>query len=166
MNNPRPGNQAGLSSTIPTAILKPRRPLSIAWILPVAAIIAAAWLGGRAWSQRGTLVTVILEEGHGLKAGDAVSYRGIGVGQVRSVTLDPDTGGVRVVAGLRSKGDRLSRAGSRFWVVRPQLGLSGTAGLETIVGPRYLAVYPGTGSRQRYFVGLNEPPRRGEPRSG
>ncbi len=158
MNNPPPGVQAGLSRIIPTAILKPRRPQSIAWILPVAAIIAAAWLAGRAWSQRGTLVTVILEEGHGLKAGDAVSYRGIVVGQVRSVTLDHDTGGVLVVAGLRSKGDRLSRAGSRFWVVRPQLALSGSAGLETIVGPRYLAVYPGTGSRQRYFVGLNEPP--------
>jgi len=157
MKNP-PAQQAGPSQATPTSILKPRRPVSLAWILPVAAIIAAIWLSGRVWSQRGTQVTVLLEEGHGLKEGDAVRYRGIDVGRVRSVMLDRDTGGVRVVAGLHSEADRLARAGSRFWVVRPQLGLSGSAGLETIVGPRYLAVFPGTGSRQRYFVGLNEPP--------
>ena len=146
------------SSTVPKSLLRPRRPLSLAWILPVLALIGVAWLGGHAWSLRGVTVTVLLEAGHGLKAGDAVRYRGIAVGEVRVVTLDDATGGIRVVAGLRSEADRLARTGSRFWVVRPQLGLSRIAGLETLVGPRYLAVLPGRGTRQRHFVGLNEPP--------
>ena len=151
-----PGNQR--SSTVPTSVLRPRRPLSLAWILPVLALVVAAWLGGRAWSQRGVTVTILLDAGHGLKEGDAVRYRGIAVGEVRAVTLDEATGGIRVVAGLRSEADRLARTGSRFWVVRPQLGLSRIAGLETLIGPRYLAVLPGRGTRHRHFVGLNEPP--------
>ncbi len=143
---------------VPKAVLKPKRSVSLAWLLPIAAIIAAVWLGGRAWSQRGVPVTVLLEDGHGLKVGDAVRYRGIAVGEVRQVMLDEDTGGIRVVAALHSEADRLARTGSRFWVVRPQLGLSRTAGLETLIGPRYLAVLPGRGIRQRHFIGLNDPP--------
>ena len=146
------------SAAVPKAVLKPKRSVSLAWLLPLAAIIAAAWLGGRAWSQRGVLVTVVLADGHGLKVGDAVRYRGIAVGEVRQVTLDDQSGGIRVTVALRSEADRLARAGSRFWVVRPQLGLSRTAGLETLIGPRYLAVLPGRGTRQRHFIGLDEPP--------
>ena len=145
-------------SGVPKAVLKPKRSVSLAWGLPLAAIIAAAWLGGRAWSQRGVLVTVVLADGHGLKVGDAVRYLGIAVGEVRQVTLDDQSSGIRVTAALRSEADRLARAGSRFWVVRPQLGLSRTAGLETLIGPRYLAVLPGRGAGQRHFIGLDEPP--------
>ena len=145
-------------AAVPRAVLKPKRSVSPAWFLPLAAIIAAAWLGARAWSQRGVPVTVVLADGHGLKVGDAVRYRGIAVGEVRQVTLDEQSGGIRVTAALRSEADRLARGGSRFWVVRPQLGLSRIAGLETLIGPRYLAVLPGRGTRQRHFVGLNEPP--------
>ena len=158
MTSPESPRSTVVPSAVPKAVLKPKRSVSPAWLLPVAAIIAAAWLGGRAWSQRGVPVTVVLADGHGLKVGDAVRYRGIAVGEVRQVTLDDQSGGIRVTVALRSEADRLARAGSRFWVVRPQLGLSRTAGLETLIGPRYLAVLPGRGTRQRHFIGLDEPP--------
>ena len=114
--------------------------MSWAWLLPIAMLILAGWLGGRAWAQRGTVITVLLDEGHGLKVGDEMRYRGIVVGEVSSIALDEVTGGIRVNAKLRSESDRIARSGSRFWVVRPQFGLSRIAGLETLVGPRYLAV--------------------------
>ncbi|TDJ56804.1 MAG: MCE family protein [Planctomycetota bacterium] len=150
--------ESSMPANVPQAVLKPKRSVSLAWLLPAAAIIAAAWLGGRAWSQRGVPVTVVLADGHGLKVGDAVRYRGIAVGEVRQVTLDDASSGIRVTIALRSEADRLARTGSRFWVVRPQFGLSRTVGLETLVGPRYLAVLPGRGASQRHFIGLNEPP--------
>jgi hypothetical protein len=48
--------------------------------------------------------------------------------------------------------------------VRPQVGFTGVAGLETLVGPRYLAVLPanpnlgGASALQFQFIGLADPP--------
>ena len=143
---------------VPTAVVKPRRRVSAAWIVPAVALVAAVWLGLEAWSARGVGVTVLLDEGYGLKPGDEVRYRGIPVGEVRKIELDDAAAGIRVTAALHPEAEHLARAGSRFWVVRPQLGFSRVAGLETLIGPRYLAVLPGEGPRQRSFVGLPQPP--------
>ncbi|UCD73840.1 MAG: MCE family protein [Phycisphaerales bacterium] len=158
-----PHDGAGNSSTpasnpLPTAILRPRRRISALWLLPVAALILAGFLAHRTLSLRGTVVIVRLADGHGLKAGDPVRYRGINVGQVRQVDLDEDLESILITASLQSQGSELARRGSRFWVVRPEVGLGGVAGLETLIGPRYLAVLPGNGAPQRHFVGLESPP--------
>ena len=148
------------ADALPGAVLRPQRRAtpSPVWLIPILAVLLAGWLGYRAWTLRGVVVSVQLVEGHGLKPGDDVRYRGITVGEIRQVEADSDLAGVVVTASLRSAADQLARAGSRFWVVRPQVGLEGVAGLETLVGPRYLGVLPGHGSRQRRFVGLTEPP--------
>jgi hypothetical protein len=151
--------------TVPTAAIRPRRRISAAWIVPVVALVAAVWLAVGAWRDRGVPLEIQLEQGYGLKVGDEVRYRGIPVGEVRAIELDEPGGGICVRAALRAQAERLARGGSRFWVVRPQLGLSRIAGLETLVGPRYLAVLPGDGPRRRDFVGLAAPPvvERQEP---
>ncbi len=153
------------TDAVPTAAIKPRRRISAAWIVPAVAVVAAAYLAVGAWRDRGIPVTVLLEEGYGLKVGDEVRYRGIPVGEVRAIELDRTGGGIRVTAALRAQAARLACGGSRFWVVRPQLGFSRIGGLETLVGPRYLAVLPGDGPRRRNFVGLAAPPvvERQEP---
>ena len=69
-------------------------------------------------------------------AGDDVRYRGISVGQVRSVELAGGMDGVIVTAALHSRAVDLARAGTRIWVVRPRVNYSGVAGLETIMGLR------------------------------
>jgi hypothetical protein len=151
---------------VPTALLRPllRRPV---WIIPLLALVAAAWLGVRSWTERGVIIRVLLEQGHGLKPGDEVRYRGTAVGQVRSIDVDESTGGALVTASLHSGADLIARSGSRFWVVRPEFGLARVGGLETLVGPRYLAALPGRSAeggdgrdrpRQRHFVGLAEAP--------
>lgn len=147
----------GAPSSVPSAVVKPQRRVSAFWAVPAVALLLACWLGIRAWITRGIIVTVLLQEGYGLKPGDEVRYRGTAVGEVRDVELTEDLG-IRVTAALDRGGERLARSGSRFWVVRPEFGLSRVAGLETLVGPRYLAVLPGRGPAQRRFVGLNEPP--------
>ena len=143
---------------VPKAVLKPRRRLSAAWVVPLAALALAGWLGYSAWAGKGLRITVQLDEGHGLKAGDEVRYHGTSVGEVERVELAPGGEGIVVTARLAEPAARLARAGSRFWVVRPQLGLGGIEGLETLIGPRYLAFLPGDGGRQRHFLGLAEPP--------
>ena len=144
----------GSDTAAPEAIIKSRRRVSAAWLVPVATLALAAWLGYDAWQSKGLEVRVLLDDGHGLKAGDAVRYLGTTVGQVSTVEPTAEHGGIVVTARLVEQAERLARAGSRFWVVHPQLGLGGIEGLETLIGPRYLAVRPGAGAPQRQFVGL------------
>lgn len=154
------------SGDLPTADLRAERRLSMMWVVPLLALVLGAWLGVSAYRQRGLTVTVHLPDGQGLKGGAEVRYRGIAVGEVRDIQITDDLDGVVATVGLRAQADRLARAGTRFWVVRPRLRLSGVEGLETLLGPRYLAVMPGPapvpdaprGARQLEFVGLAEPP--------
>ena len=148
----------GSPKAVPQAVLKPQRRLSPAMLVPVAALLFAGWLGYTAWVSRGFIITVQLDQGHGIKTGHEVRYRGITVGEVRKVKLAEGFDGVIVTVSLATQADQLAHSGSRFWVVRPQLGLEGVQGLETLMGPRYLAVAPGLGALQRHFIGLNEPP--------
>ncbi|MCB9866255.1 MAG: MCE family protein [Phycisphaerales bacterium] len=143
---------------IPQAVLEPERRISWFWLLPALAVVAAIWLGWQTWQMRGTVITVQFAEGHGLRAEDEVRYRGIVVGHVRRIELTDDVQGVTVTASLQAQARHLARAGTRLWVVRPQVGITGVAGLDTLVGPRYLALLPGDGPPQRSFVGLAEPP--------
>ncbi len=132
--------------------------MSRLWIVPLLALVLTAGLGYRAWVSRGHVFTVRFADGHGLRAGDDVRYRGIAVGQVRDVRLAGDFEGVVVRAALASTAKGLAREGTRLWVVRPKLDVTGVAGLETLIGPRYLALLPGDGAVRDSFVGLADPP--------
>jgi len=143
---------------VPTAVVEPRRRWSLAWILPVVAIALAAVLVQRSLSLRGVTVTVVFTEGSGIRTGDSVRYRGTEVGRVQAVDLTDELDAVRVRLHLTEQGDRIARRGARFWVVRPEIGLEGIAGLETLMGPHYVAVLPGRGRPQRRFIGLDSSP--------
>jgi paraquat-inducible protein B len=47
---------------------------------------------------------------------------------------------------------------TQFWVVRPQIGLSGVSGLGTLMSGAYIAIKPETGKKERHFTGLQIPP--------
>jgi len=159
--NERTTNQVqddGSHGALPVARVEPIRRLSLAWLVPALALLFVGVIVTRSMMMRGTTISVQLANGHGLKSGDALRYQGIVAGEVTSVTLNERGPGVLAEIRLVPEAEMVARAGSRFWVVRPQVGLEGIAGIETIVGPRYLAVIPGEGLSQRNFVGLSEPP--------
>lgn len=143
---------------LPLAKLEPRRRWSLAWAVPILALAFIVFVFVRSYMTAGPTITVQLADGHGLKMGDKIRYRGIVVGEIDEITLNERGPGVIASARLVPEASSIARAGSRFWVVRPQVGFEGIAGIETIVGPRYLAVLPGDGLSQRNFVGLEEPP--------
>jgi len=143
---------------LPVANIVPRRNWSLAWILVLLAVAFTGFVLVRSAIVRGPAISVQLEDGHGIKAGDQIRFRGIVVGDITQVTLNERGAGVIAYARLAPEASSIAVAGSRFWVVRPQVGLEGVAGIETIVGPRYIAVLPGEGLSQRHFVGLAEPP--------
>lgn len=123
----------------------------------LAVSIGAVW-----WSlpHAGLLMTVHFPDGHGLAVEDNVRFRGIDVGVVESVELNQELSGVDVRINLFSFAEHLAREGTRFWIVRPQLGFSGVSGLETAVGSKYITLVPGPveGAGQIDFQGLSDAP--------
>jgi hypothetical protein len=150
----------GEAGAFPSAGLAPRRlRLGWYWLLPLLTFLIVAVVLVLAWSRGGVTITLHFAEGHGLKPGDPIRCRGIVIGEVRSVRLDTDSGGVTVQAELHGEMREVARAGSRFWIARPQADLTtGVRGLDTVVGAKYIIMLPGGGEPQTDFVGLEEPP--------
>lgn len=113
------------------------------WIVTGICLIIAVILFASGNRNRGTLITVRFEQGHGIKPGDMLRHRGIEVGEVTAVKLHDDLGAVVVEIVLEPAAKGLAREGSRFWIERPQLSLTRMTGLETVVGAKYLGILPG-----------------------
>lgn len=83
-----------------------------------------------------------LPRGDGLVEGTPLRYRGLQVGSVEQVSLSADLQQVLLQVRIDQAGEQIARAGSRFWVVRPQLGLVRSEHLDTLVSGPYLEVLP------------------------
>jgi hypothetical protein len=139
------------------------------WLATLACLLGAIALVWYSLEPAGTKVTLRFQEGHGLKPGDALRNRGIDVGRVISIDLDKDLAGVEVHAELAPAAKALAREGTRFWIVRPTVDVTGISGLETAIGSKYIAVAPGasqTGQSQFEFVGVETPPIDGTDNLG
>ncbi len=132
------------------------------WVIPLAAAVLSIAFAYRALSGRGPTIVLFADHGHGIGAGDALRFLGIEVGEVTAVGLSERDSGqeVRIEVRVMQDAARLARAGTSFWVVRPELSLDSVQGLETIIGAQYIALSPGpkdAESRTEFTV-LAEPP--------
>lgn len=145
-----------------------RRPaLPLIWIVPLVALVIAAWMVVRQYRDRGPEIVVEFATGGGVEAGKTeLEHKGVTVGLVKHVALKPDLSGVEVRVRLTKAGAGLARAGARFWVVRPEVGLSGIRGIETLVSGVRLNVRPGGGEPATRFKGLDRPPPIEDPAAG
>ena len=143
---------------LPVATVRERRRSVWVWLIPAAAVVFAAALFVAYVIKRGPVINITMAHGYGLKAGDVLRCRGIVTGAVEQVRLTSGLSGVEAKVRLDPTAVDLARDGSRFWVVRPRVNLTGIVGLETIAGPRYLAVLPGSGARRKRFEALDQPP--------
>ncbi len=105
--------------------------------------------------------------GYGLANGDVVEYRGIIVGEVVAIELNEPLDGIDVHVRLATSGQRLARAGTRFWVERPRIQLTGVSGLDTLTSGQHIGAVagPANAPAQRVFDGLEDPPEMLERRS-
>jgi len=105
-------------------------------------------------------IDVSFPEGHGIARGDALRHRGVDVGEVTNVELQPNLAEVRVTIQLLAAAQALAREGSQFWIERPDFSMAGVRGLGTVVGGRYIAVAPGKPAAApcQQFQGLSRAP--------
>jgi paraquat-inducible protein B len=144
---------------LPRARIKRLPRYSLIWIVPVIAAVAAAWLVIDSLRHTGPLITIAFIDGNGLQANQTViKYHGVTVGEVTSVQLTKDLQHVIVQARLQRSAVGLARAGSQFWIVRPEVSTGGLHGLETIVSGPYIQAHPGEGKAQKQFTGLEQVP--------
>ena len=109
--------------------------------------------------ERGPTIEIVFESADGLVAGNSlVKYKNITVGEVEAIELSDDLKQVVVTARLkRSMAPHLGE-GSRFWVVKPRIGLAGVSGLETLLSGSYIELSPSPGAKESRFIGLQAPP--------
>ena len=159
---PSPASSSSSVGEFPKPVPHPSRGKSRwwIWILPLLTLAGVVGVSWRFLGDRGRVIELSFADGRGLAAGNELRHLGVPAGQVEELRLDPARAGVLLRVRLTPEAERLVRRGTRFWIVRPQFDVTGANGLDTVVGPKYLAMRPGPldAPPESRFVGLEEPP--------
>ncbi len=128
------------------------------WIVPIIALIIAGWLAYQHFVERGPEIKIIFPQNEGLVAGQSViKFRNVPVGKVTDIYAEEGTDGVIVVARMNSKESKpyLSEH-AKFWIVKPEVGISGVSGLDTLLSGTYINVHSKAGGKHLTdkFIGL------------
>jgi len=133
------------------------------WIVPFIALIIAGWLAYQHYSERGPEIKIIFPQNEGLVAGQSVvKYRNVPVGKVTKIYVEEGTVGVIVVVRMNSdKAGPYMTENAKFWIVKPEVGLTGVSGLDTLLSGTYINLYSKVGGKEsrKTFVGLTQPYR-------
>ena len=149
----------------PTRVQREKGRFSWIWLVPIVALVVGASVLIRHWINTGPMITVSFIAAEGIQAGQTeLRYKDVVVGNVTGVSVAPDRNQVLVHIQLNKDGaDYITQADSKFWVVRPRLGISGVSGLGTILSGAFISVdAPSTLDTKAdpvtSFVGVEVPP--------
>lgn len=157
----------GQLSDIPLATrsLRTKKRLSWMWLATALCALLSLLLFLNTFQNQGDLIEIDFEDGHGLAPADALRFRGIEVGRVEKIGLksnpnDSQSPGITVAVRLTPAARKTVTDGTMFWIVRPIVSIESIRGLETIVGPKYIAMEPGNSQSyaSKHFQGLEVPP--------
>jgi len=137
-----------------------KRRVSIVWLVPLIALAIGIWLVYKTFSEKGPTITVTFKSAAGLEAGKTkIKYKDVELGQVTSIELDEKLSQVIVTADLVKQAEEFLSQGTRFWVVRARVAVSGVSGLGTLFSGAYIGFDPGKpGQAATHFQGLEVPP--------
>jgi paraquat-inducible protein B len=145
---------------LPKARVRRRRMPNVAWLVPLIALLVAGYLVWDRWRERGPEVLITFSDGAGVRVGvTPVMYRGVQVGEVTGVGLTENHEKALVRVRLKRSAANIAREGTRFWIVRPQVGFGNITGLNTVLtGPEIQALPAQGGAPRREFAGLDSAP--------
>ncbi len=148
----------------PTAQLKTKSRFSLIWIIPLTAALIAGWLAFKYYSERGTIITIILDDAAGVEAKKTpIRYKAVQVGKVKKLALTPDLKKVKITAEIFPEMAENLSANTRFWVVKPRVTFQGISGLDTLLSGVHIGMDPGdkpneTNQALESYTGLSTPP--------
>ena len=145
---------------IPEAVVKPRKGISIVWIIPIVAALIGAWVAYKAMSEVGPTIVITFKDAEGLVAGKTkVKYKDVDVGLVKEVDLSDDLKHVRVTVEMQKGSRDYLTEKTRFWVVKARISAGNVSGLGTLLGGAYIAMDPVNGGKfVKDYVGLETVP--------
>ncbi|WP_167631379.1 intermembrane transport protein PqiB [Mariprofundus ferrooxydans] len=150
----------GGKGTLASPEIKSSPRISLVWLIPIITAVIGGWLIVKTLAEQEPEISITFKSAEGIEAGKTrVKYRDLDVGVVESVRLSDDFSQVELKAKISKGAETLLHKGTRFWVVKPRLGMSGISGLSTLVSGVYVALEPGDGPAASVFSGLDQPPR-------
>ena len=97
-------------------------------------------------------LTLTAERNPGLGVGSPIRYRGVDIGKVEQIELDPSLGQVSFKAELDEQyAARFLQSGARFTLIQAKLGLGGVAHLDTLIKGSFVEASPGQGAGKDRF---------------
>ncbi|MEW6341586.1 MAG: MlaD family protein [Pseudomonadota bacterium] len=147
---------------IPEPEIKPSRRWlpSLVWLIPLLAALIGIALAVRSVSGKGPEITISFNTAEGLESGKTqVKYKDVDIGYVKAIALSDDLSHVEIHVQLSKQGAKFAVKDTRFWVVRPRVGVSGVSGLGTLLSGAYIGADAGHSKEtQAGFTGLETPP--------
>ncbi len=133
---------------------------SLIWLVPALAALVALSLVVNAWLQAGPQITISLQSAEGLDPGKTpVKYKSVVIGRVHKIRLSGDRSHVLVTVALEKSAEGFATKGTRYWVVRPRIGLGGVSGIDTLLSGAFIGADVGESDEPEYdFKGLETPP--------
>ncbi len=127
------------------------------WIVPFIALIIAGWLAYQYYSELGPEIRITFSKNEGLQAGQShIKYRDVPIGTVNKIELEEDGEGVVVIARMDKTATLYLNEHSKFWIVKPEVGISGVSGLDTLISGTYIDMYSKKdGEPKEKFTGLD-----------
>ena len=151
----------GNGSELPRPLVKHRRVnASLIWLVPALAALVGLSLVINAWLQAGPTITISFQSAEGLEAGKTpVKYKNVVIGRVNKIHLSADHNHVLVKVALEKSAESFATQGTRYWVVRPRIGLGGVSGIDTLLSGAFIGVDVGDSNAPAdEFKGLETPP--------
>ena len=112
------------------------------WIVPFIAIIIAGWLAYQYFSELGPQIRIVFPQNEGLQAGQShIKYKDVTIGTISKIELEADGDGVTVFARMDKGTEAYLNDNTRFWIVKPEVGLTGVSGLQTLISGTYIDMH-------------------------
>ncbi|QOH38980.1 mce related family protein [Burkholderia cepacia] len=141
-------------------VTRNRMRLSLVWLVPVVAALIGLSMVIHAWLSVGPEITITFNTAQGLEAGKTpVKYKDVVIGTVTAISLSDDSSHVVATVSFVKNARNLIRDDTRFWVVRPRVGMSGVSGIDTLFSGAYIGMDTGRSDKSRKaYTGLEPPP--------
>lgn len=94
----------------------------------------------------------------GLNVNTRIMYRGQKIGSIHEISHNKD--GATISVGVLPEHNYILKESSQFWLVKPQVSLSGLADTEALFGGGYIDLTVGKGKTATSFILSNTPPAK------
>ena len=135
---------------------------SMVWFIPILALVLGAWLVYKNEHEKGPLITITFDTATGIEAGKTkIKFKDVALGIVETIDIKDDFSGVIVSARMNKETAPYLNENTKFWIVKPRVGLEGVSGLTTLISGSYIGIDSSEdGKPTESFIGLENPPPR------